>query len=146
MLRSVLACVFFTVLAGCGGTPPVLADLAGTTWTVERIVMSDAEVRRGDGESVTFGAGGLVSISSCNQCSGKATVRDGALVIEPELGCTKRACGPGVLELDRLLAGRALRRDGLYLIADGPVVGLDNALPMPTVVLLRAPSQATVGG
>ena len=144
MLRSLLACAL--LLIGCGGTPPAVADLAGTTWTVDRVVLSDAEVRRGDGESVTFGADGRVSVSSCNQCTGRAEARGGAIVIGSGLACTRRACGPGVLELDALLAGRALRRDGLYLIADGPQLDAELAVPLPTVVLVQAPSQATLGG
>lgn len=139
MLRLAPACLLLVLVAGCAGTPPAVADLAGTTWTVERIVMSDAEVRRGDGESITFGADGMVSVSSCNQCSGRARAQGSAIVIDPAMACTKMACGPGVLELERLVAGRELRRDGLYLIADGPTEMAPD-LVLPTVVLLQMPT------
>ena len=138
MLRLVLAGLLLALVAGCGGTPPAIAALAGTSWTVERVVLSDDEVRRGDGESITFGADGAVSVSSCNQCSGRARAQDGGIVIDPAMGCTKRACGPGVLELERLVAGRTLRREGLFLIADGPASTAPD-LVLPTVVLPQTP-------
>ena len=138
MLRLLAGFALATFVAGCGGASPALDAMAGTTWTVERIVVSDTEVTRGDGESVTFGMGGAVSVSSCNQCTGRARAVDGGFVIDPELGCTKRACGPGVLELERLLAGRTLRRDGVYLIADGPAESFPD-LALPTVILLQTP-------
>lgn len=127
--------------AGCGGTSPLVEALAGTTWTVDRIVISDSEVRRGEGETVTFGEGGAVSIASCNQCTGSLRASADGLVIPGTLACTKRACGPGVLELEALLTDRTLRRDGIYLIADGPssVGAVGTAQSAPTVVLVQAP-------
>ncbi len=116
--------------------------LAGTTWTVERVVVSDADVRRGDGETVTFGPGGAVSMASCNQCNGQLRSAEGALIIPTPLACTKRMCGPGVLELERILTDRALRREGIYLIADGPgPIGLDGVQEtLPTVILVQTPT------
>lgn len=131
------------LLAGCGGpASPLVAELAGTTWTVDRIVVSDSDIRRGDGETLTFGDGGAVTMQSCNTCNGRVRADGGALQIPATLACTRRACGPGVLELERLLTDRSLRREGIYLIADGPSPLAADGTPqvLPTVILVQAPA------
>jgi heat shock protein HslJ len=110
-------------LAACAGSPPTgfEADLPGTTWTVERVVDADGVVQRTDGGSVTFAADGALTLSSCNTCGGRYAVRGDELRVEAPLACTRRACLPGALELERYFAGPLeLRREGAYLIA-GPV-------------------------
>lgn len=142
MPTRLLAAALLILTAGCGGTSPLVDDLASTTWTVERVVFSDADVRRGDGETVTFGEDGAVSVASCNQCSGTLRSVGGELVIRSPMACTKRMCGPGVLELERYITDRTLRRDGLYLIADGPgPIGADGTQEVvPDVVLVQMPT------
>ena len=115
----VLAAALCTV-AACTPPPPVglAADVPGTTWSVERVVGGDGQVRRGDGtEQVSFGPEGSLSLSSCNLCSGRYAVADSVLTIGPGLACTRRACATGGLELERYLEGTSvLRRDGAYLV------------------------------
>lgn len=106
-------------LAACQPPAPVgvASDVPGTTWSLERLVLDDGEVLRGQGEQVSFGPEGSLSIASCNLCSGRYAVDDSLLTIEGPLACTRRACQPGTVELERHLEGTsALRRDGAYLI------------------------------
>lgn len=119
-MRS-LALFALLVLAGCSPRPPMATDaLPGTTWLVDRIVEPDGSVRRGTGETVSFGADRRVSLSSCNVCNGSYAVSGGVLTIDPALACTRRGCAPGTTELERELAGPlAVRRDGEYLVLDG---------------------------
>jgi heat shock protein HslJ len=92
--------------------------LPGTTWLVDRIVEPDGSVRRGTGETVSFGADGRIALSSCNLCSGPYTITSaGVLTLAPTLACTRRGCPDGATELERELTG-PLRtsRDGEYLV------------------------------
>ena len=113
-----------TLAAGCGGPPTgMAADLPGSSWTLERIVQDDGTVVRGDGDQVTFGPDGSLAVASCNQCSGRYSVREDVLTVSAPLACTKRACAPGAVELERYLGETAtLRRDGAYLVIE-PVDG-----------------------
>ncbi len=120
-MRLVVLIFCLAFVAGCGGSAPttgLAADLPGTTWTLERVVLPDGEVLRGDGDRVTFAADGTVSVRSCNTCNGRYRLREGRLEFEA-LACTRRACRPGTVELERYLSGTlAFRRDGAYLILD----------------------------
>ena len=128
-MRLSLALALSLLAFGCTGPPTGLAaDLAGTTWTVERVVAGDGEILRGEGR-VTFGASGSLSVSSCNVCNGGYAVRGTSLEVLEPLACTRRGCAPGDLELEDFFAGSlTVRRDGLYLVVepdplrDGPQV------------------------
>ncbi len=119
-MRVVLASLaVLCTLAGCGPSAPVglAADVPGTTWSLERIVAADGAVQRGMGEQVSFGPQGSLSVASCNQCSGRYSVRDSVLTVPGALACTRRACPTGTVELEAYLSGRSvLRRDGSYLV------------------------------
>lgn len=125
-----LAVLCIVLLAGCATPTPDL--LSGSTWTLDRLVASDGTVQRGAGERVTFGAGGALSLVSCNSCGGTYRLREGVLTVAPALTCTLRACEAGTVELERYLtAPLRVRRDGAYLVLD-PV---DPASPVPQLVL-----------
>ena len=123
-MRTALASALLICLGGCGATPTGFqVDLPGSSWTLERVVRTDGSVARGDGDQVTFAADGSLALSSCNACSGEYSVRGDVLSIEAPLACTKRACAPGAVELERVLGTEAtLRREGVYLIAE-PLTG-----------------------
>ena len=115
--------VLLLALAGCAGSAPAPTGLAavipGTSWTLERVVTADGGVLRGDGDQVTFGAGGEVILASCNQCTGQFAMDGDALTVAAPLACTRRACPFGTVELEAYLAGTStLRREGDYLIAE----------------------------
>lgn len=134
-MRTLLALVLPLIAFGCAGPPTgVAADLPGSTWTVERVVVGDGEILRGDGQ-VTFGASGSLSVSSCNVCNGGYAVRGDRLEVREPLACTRRGCEPGALELEDFFAGSlTIRRDGLYLVVEPDPLG-DG----PQVLLLPAP-------
>ena len=95
------------------------ADLPGTTWTLERVVLADGGVLRGLDDQVTFGPDGGLTLSSCNTCTGRFRLRTDELQIEEPLACTRRGCPGDRVELERYLAGRhRLRMDGQYLVAE----------------------------
>ncbi len=99
------------------------AALPGTSWTLERIVLADSGVLRGDGDQVTFNADGTLNLSSCNLCSGQFTMQDSVLTVQEPMGCTRRACMNGQVELERYLMGASVvRRDGVYLVVE-PTAG-----------------------
>ena len=128
--------------AGCGSSPPtgLAAAVPGTSWTVERVVTADGAVLRGDGARVTFAADGALVVSSCNECSGRYTMREDLLTVEAPLACTRRACPDSEIELERYLAGTtALSRDGAYLVAE-PVAEA-GGLTGVQVLLVPAPSR-----
>jgi heat shock protein HslJ len=113
--------VFVALLIGSAcSTPPVgeAAVLPGSSWTVERIVLEDGGLERGDGtQTITFGDDGSIAVSSCNDCAGRYTIEGDALALEDVLACTKRACPTGTLELERLLSGTTqISRDGDFLV------------------------------
>lgn len=116
----ILVVVFVLASLSACSSPPVgeAAVLPGTSWTVERIVLEDGGLERGDGtQQITFGDDGSIAVSSCNDCSGRYTIQDGALTITSALGCTRKACPTGVLELERYLEGAtAISRDGDFLV------------------------------
>jgi len=118
-VRVLLALVPVLLLAACQPAPAVGAasDLPGTTWSLERIVPTDAAVVRGSGQQVSFGPEGSLAIASCNQCSGRYTVRDSVLTVTDALACTRRGCPVGTVELERYLSGTSvLRREGAFLV------------------------------
>ena len=139
----VLAVVLMAALAGCGARPAGEASgLPGTTWLVDRIVEPDGSVRRGTGETVSFGADGRIALSSCNECSGPYGVsRAGVLTLDPALVCTRRGCAEGATELEREVVGPLqVRRDGEYLVLDGGADGRQILLlPDPEAAGTAAP-------
>lgn len=143
--------VFVSALAvGCAGTPPtgLAASLPGTTWTVERVVGADGSVLRSENAEVTFGADGDLRLSSCNQCGGSYRIEDDVLQIEEALACTRRACLPGQLELERYVTGPlALQRDGAYLVMEptGEAAGA-QVLLVPSGAARQAPASGQSGG
>ncbi len=120
-MRLVVLASCLVLAAGCGGRTPttgLAAEIPGTTWSLERVVLPDGGVLRGDADRVTFAADGSVNVSSCNTCNGRYRLRGERLEIEP-LACTRRACPTGDVELERYLSGPlTLRRDGAYLVLD----------------------------
>jgi len=117
-----LALFALVLLAGCGVRPAGLAaDLSGSTWLVDRIVRSDGSVRRGTGETVSFGADGRILLSSCNECNGPYSVSAaGVLTVGEGLACTRRTCRSGVTELEGDVQGALqVSRDGEYLVLTG---------------------------
>lgn len=114
-----LVAVLSFIAVGCQGPAPVglAADVPGTTWSVERVVLDDGQILRGGNDQVSFGPEGSLSISSCNLCSGRYAMEDSVLTIGEPLACTRRGCAPGALELENHLAGTSVvRRDGIYLV------------------------------
>ena len=119
----VLSLILVLAAAGCTGAPslppPVglAAEIPGTTWTVERVVEADGDLGRGFAEQVAFGDDGDLRITACNDCSGRYTMTDDVLTVEPVLACTRRACPSAALPLGTILEGTStLRRDGDYLV------------------------------
>ena len=141
-MRPLLAFALLLAASGCAGPPTGLAaDLAGTTWTVERVVAGNGEIIRGEGR-VTFGASGSLSVSSCNVCNGGYAVRGTSLEVLEPLACTRRGCAPGALELEDFFAGSlTVRRDGLYLVVEPSP--LDDG---PQVLLLPSGTAGGAGG
>lgn len=113
-----VSAVLAIVIAACSSPPVGLAaEMPGTAWTLERVVLGDGSILRGDG-GITFGGDGSIAVSSCNDCFGRYSLRDSLLTIDGALGCTKKACPTGAVELERHLEGTTtLSRDGAYLIA-----------------------------
>ncbi len=95
--------------------------------------MDDGTVLRGGAaDQVTFSADGALVLSSCNACNGTYSVREDVLTVDAPLACTRRACAPGAVELERVLGTAAtLRRDGVYLIAEPLEGGVEQALFVP---------------
>ena len=120
-MRLALLSLVVASLAGCGRPPTGLAaEVPGSSWTLERVVLGDGTVLRGDGDRVTFARGGELTLSSCNECTGRYRVRGDELTVEAPLACTRRGCAPGAVELERYLGGvSTLSRDGAYLVV-GP--------------------------
>lgn len=129
-MRFVLLAALSVAIAACGGAPPtgLAAELPGSTWTLERVVLpDDGGVLRGDGERVSFAADGSLTVSSCNACSGTYRVRRGQLEPGP-LACTRRGCPADAVELERFFSGPlAMRRDGAYLVLDAITDDADGA-------------------
>ena len=120
MRLALSALVLAALVTGCGRAPSGLAaEVPGSSWTLERVVLADGTVLRGDGDQVTFASDGAITLASCNVCNGEYAVRGDVLTVEPPLACTKRGCATGAVELERYLGGQAtLRRDGAYLVAE----------------------------
>ena len=118
---------------GCGGPPTGLAaEVPGSSWTLERVVLADGAVVRGDGARVTFAPDGALSLSSCNECNGRYSVREDVLTVGAPLACTKRACPAGAVELERYFGGvSALRRDGAYLVVEPADAAVGQVLLVP---------------
>ena len=117
LVRVLLA--LLVVLSACSAPPTgEAAALPGSSWTVERIVLEGGDLVRGDGEQrVTFGDDGSIAVSSCNDCTGRYRISGDALSLVAPLGCTRKACPTGTLELERYLAGvTRLSRDGDFLV------------------------------
>lgn len=142
MIRFLVALGFFFVLsfgilAGCAGpgSARVASVLPGSTWTVERIVYPTGRVVRGDGETLSFDADGSLGLSSCNSCGG--TYQIAGRVIEFSVGaCTLRACGPEVIELERVIEPKmSASSSGEYLILTS-----EEEDQGPEIMLLPAPA------
>ena len=136
-----LALLALALLAGCGVRPTGLAaTLPGSTWLVDRIVGADGSVRRGTGETVSFGADGRISLASCNQCGGSYSVSAaGVLTLGEGLACTRRGCPEGATELERDVVGPLqMSRDGEYLVLTGTTTETQILLLPET-----APAEAT---
>ena len=131
-----LALALVVILAGCGGgseIPGGTTALPGTAWTVERIVYPSGDVVRGSGETVAFGADGSLVMSSCNTCQGRYRFRRGVLEVAENLSCTRKACPPEAVELERVVSGnQEVSRDGPYLVLEARDAGGDA----PQVLLL----------
>ena len=114
-----LSLLLAVAVSACSSPPTgMAAEVPGSSWTLERVVLKDGRVLRGEGQ-VTFSAEGRLVMASCNQCSGSFTLRDSVLTVAEPMACTKRACGPSEVELERHLAGTsALRKEGVYLVAE----------------------------
>ena len=134
-MRLILSALFLSIAAGCSTPPPLAgmeASLPGSSWTLERVVRADGTVQRGDGDRVTFAADGELVLSSCNACNGRYGLTGDVLAIEEPLACTRRACAPGAVELERVLGTSAtLRREGVYLIAEPLAGDVEQALFVP---------------
>ena len=144
-MRAFSAFALFLLVAGCASAPPVglAADLPGTTWTLERVVLVGGDVLRGDGDAVTFGVDGSLAFSSCNQCSGRFAVRDALLTIDEPMACTRRACPAGDIELERYLTGTAsIQRDGAYLVIEPAEGAASQVLLVPGTPGSGAPAGA----
>ena len=131
------------ILAGCGGSQSAGGGvlLSGSSWNVERIVRPSGEVVRGQGETLAFGADGSFSTSSCNTCQGRYTLRRDVLEVDGALACTRKACAPDEIELERLFeVPQTVERDGPYLVLSGRASGDEEARD-PTQILLL-PTQA----
>ncbi|MGB3542905.1 META domain-containing protein [Rubrivirga sp.] len=118
-MRFLPALLVVLQISACSAPPSgEAAELPGSSWTVERIVLEDGGLERGDGaQQVTFGDDGSIAISSCNDCSGRFVIEDDALSFSNVLACTKRACPTGTLELERLLGDETqISRDGDFLV------------------------------
>lgn len=138
-----LAFVLVLILAGCGGSTPSgeSAVLPGSSWSVERIVYASGEVVRGDGETVAFGADGSIAMSSCNTCQGRYRAKRSSLSIDETLRCTRKACRPGEIQLERFLSGpQLIERDGPYLVLTAEPQEGQEDITQPSVLLL--PTQA----
>jgi hypothetical protein len=148
-MRALSLLCFLLLVAGCGGAPPSGpgAALLGSSWTVERIVYPSGEVIRGGGETIAFGADGSLSLSSCNTCQGRFRTDGQTLTIREPLACTRRACQPGQIELERFVGGvQSVERDGAYLVLRTlPSEDAERPSPEPPSVLLlpqEAPASA----
>lgn len=119
-----LALAALLVATGCATTAPA-SEYAGTVWTLDRIVTADGAVRRGSGEErLTFGADGALSVASCNQCNGRYEIDGPTLIVDEALGCTRRGCPDGAIELERYTTGAlSMRREGTFLIIEAAGVG-----------------------
>ncbi|OZC03025.1 META domain-containing protein [Rubricoccus marinus] len=137
---ALLALAF--IVAGCSGPGASGGGvlLAGSSWSLERIVYPTGEVARGSGETVAFGADGSLSIASCNTCQGRYRMRGATLSVEEGLGCTRMACPTDAVQLEQFFATDvSVRRDGSYLIVT-PEVEAGAASGAPQLILL--PTQA----
>ena len=132
------------ILAGCGGSQSSGGGplLAGSSWSVERIVYASGEVARGHGETLAFGGDGSLSMSSCNTCQGRYRARGGVLTVDGALSCTRKACAAGEIELERLLGTeQTIERDGPYLVLTARPSEEDPSASAPAQILFL-PTQA----
>ena len=134
-MRLSLALTALLLFAGCASAPPpsgLAAELPGSSWTLERVVLHSGDVLRGDGDQVTFAADGALTVASCNQCSGRFSMRDSVLTVEEPMACTRRACLSGQVELERYLTGESVvRRDGVYLVVEPAAGEAEQVLLVP---------------
>ena len=134
-VRPILLALVLSIAAGCSSPPVPVgmeASLPGSSWTLERVVRADGSVERGSGDQITFASDGGLVLSSCNACTGSYVVTGDVLTVGEPLGCTKRACAPGAVELERVLGSSAtLRREGVYLVAEPLAGDVEQALFVP---------------
>ena len=121
-VRPTLLLLALALAAGCATAPPpepvgLAAEIPGTSWSVERAVEADGDLRRGRGEGIAFGTEGAIRLDGCNDCTGRYAIADSVLTVPPGLGCTRQACPTSSLPLGAIVEGTTtLRRDGLYLV------------------------------
>ena len=134
-MRLSLAFIVVTLgLAACRPVPPPPNPLANTGWELRASVEDgDSLTVLGEGlpaDLLYFEADGGIRIRSCNTCTGLYVLSDLHIVIS-RLGCTRRACPVGRLELDRYVSGRSrYTHDGetLMMRVDDAVNGIDARL------------------
>lgn len=142
------ALVALSIFGSCAPRPitGTAADLPGA-WVVERVVTSGEKVMRGEGQTVRFERDGTVSMQSCNACNGQYEAQRDELRIEAPVACTKRACPPGAIELERLLTGESvIERDGPYLVVRDAESGQQVVLLPETVAQPDSVEASSAGG
>jgi len=128
--------LFFLLIAGlalgsCRTATPPIAPLVGTSWTLESVIDAGIPVSDVPLDELVFDAEGRgVRVSTCNVCNGLYVVGDRTLEVS-QLACTRRACEPGRLELDRYVSGRsrwAIESGRLILTVQDGLNGINAVL------------------
>lgn len=132
-MRLLLVLLAVVLLAACRTAEPPPNPLADTAWELRALVQGGDSLTTADGlpaDLMRFEADGGFRSRSCNLCTGLYVLSDLHVVVR-NLGCTRRACAPARLELDRYVAGRARYRlagDQLVLYVDDDVNGIEANL------------------
>lgn len=124
-MRLLLALLVVAFAAGCRTTAVPPNPVLGT-WALSALAQGADSLTTADGlpaDLLRFEDDGGVRTRSCNACSGLYVLSDRHVVLR-NLACTRRACPPDQLELDRYLAGRA----AYYRAGDRLVIDVDDAL------------------
>lgn len=132
-MRRLLTAFSFAAVLGlmaCGTTelpPNVLSD---TSWTLVALVQDGDSLTTVPPDRLAFQADSGVRLQSCNNCVGLYAFDDDGLTIE-QLGCTRRACPTGRIELSRYLQGRngyVRTGDQLMIRVNDTLNGIDARL------------------